>query len=115
MVMESVQKVFEFWKQFGTYCTFLHPIGIMINYRNTLMPSNVACLSSPSTVFPRLQSVSISRRGKMRLNYISSALLRGAFPLAFPAVDGSLFLSLPVVALFEKHLALERKWEADSP
>lgn len=40
--------------------------------------------------------------------------LHGAFPSAFPAADGSLFQSLPVVAQFDKYIVTGGTWEGDS-
>ena len=37
-----------------------------------------------------------------------------AFPLAFPAVDGSLFYSLPVVLPLDKYIVTGGMWVADS-
>lgn len=54
----------------------------------------------------------MSNRSEAELNYIYH--LHGAFPSAFPAVDGSLFHSLPVVALFDKYIETEGTWEAES-
>lgn len=45
------------------------------------------------------------KRGRIELHPIWP--LHGAFPSAFPAVDGSLFHSLPVVALFDKYIVTE--------
>lgn len=54
----------------------------------------------------------VSSRSKAELNYICH--LHGAFPSAFPAVDGSLFHSLPVVALLDKYIVTEGMWVAES-
>lgn len=45
------------------------------------------------------------------LNY--GCPLHTAFPWAFPAADGSLFHSLPVVAPFDKYIVTGGTWVAD--
>lgn len=59
-----------------------------------------------------LKQLLLSSRSEAELKYICH--LYGAFPSAFPAVDGSLFHSLPVVALLDKYIVTEGMWVAAS-